>query len=274
MVTTLKIERTDTNSIGNILGNIKGDSYNIDVKKLGDIIVREVTYRQRGKRLNLRKLHKAVGGQSSCLLCDQMARDTEIFEIFSSNIFTQRLCSNFALKLVQMLGEINSNLKVGIIDYDSNCIDIVRPLLSVCDKLTVVTQSIEEYMYISDEILMDMGATFLLTKNFASLNVCDLIIAPSKIDVPLSLKDRCVVITTELPTYMIGGQIYFEYDIDLPSEIELLRPKWCSAIEFGSALYIAENLYTLGSVVPKLCRSESVVQTLPSMVKMLNNLVA
>lgn len=274
MVTTLKIERTDTNSIGNILGNIKGDSYNIDVKKSGDIIVRDVTYRQRGKRLNLRKLYKAVGEQSSCLLCDQMARNTEIFEIFSSNIFAQRLCSNFALKLVQMLGEANSNLKVGIIDCDSNCIDMVRPLLRVCDRLTVVTQSIEEYMYISDEILMDMGATFLLTKNYASLNVCDLIIAPSKIDVPLSLRDRCVVITTELPTYMIGGQIYFEYDIDLPSEIELLRPKWCSAIEFGSALYTAENLYMLGSVVPKICKSESVVQTLPSMVKMLNNLVA
>lgn len=267
MLTTLTVEERNLGkSPLSIIYKLIGDSVSVNIREYREITVREIIYKKRRKTIDLRKISEAAGAQRGCIICGRGIFEDGSFGLyrFYSPRFKQRLCTNFALESVRAMQDISRGLKIGVLDNNCACADIIRDFLSLCGDVTVVSSAIEEYEYIAEEIMSECGASFLLTSNPDSLNNCDLIIAPERISVPLSLRSQCVVLTVAPPRCPTGGQVYHGYKITLPKELNDLRPRECGEVYFASALYTKGRLHALGTLVPEFCSNSGGVQTVKS----------
>ncbi len=272
MLTVLTLEeKIGKNAPARVLNRLRGDSLGVDIREYKGIALKELVYKQRRKNINLRRISIAAGVQRNGIICPEgifKNGEAGLYRFYSVR-FKQRLCTNFALQTVRAMKNTNRSLSIGILDRGCVCGDIMRDILAVFDRVKVVSPSAGEYEYIAEEIFADCGASFLLTENCGALNSCDFIIAPEQINFPLKPSAHSIVLTIAPPSAGASGEIYYDYEVELPAEYESLRPAWCSGEYFGSALYAKGRQYQLGSLIPRLCSNNTVAQTVRSMAKRL-----
>ncbi len=173
----------------------------------------------------------------------------------------QRLCGNMALEVLKLMERIPRQLKVGVYDPWGDFSDLAEYLLKYVPDVVVVTKNVGLYTEQAQRILEETGAVLGVKRNVSALSACGLIVSPDRVDEKFTPMTKAVVLTSREPCVSLGCRVYYRYDFRLPAEFESLRIKETDAEYFGGALYSLCGVYSLGSVVPFLCVSNTDSQT-------------
>lgn len=268
MLTSVNIiSQKPNNEFTRFLYRLRGDSVSENIVSSGSLSVRQLTYTCRSGKVKAQKLYKRLG-QNALVLAPKCAGLPDGIIRFNSNAFSQRLCVNMALEALRS-AENTADLRLGIFDPEAVAPDFLLEALRLCRSPVAVTYDPLPYEEIRRRALDELGASAVITRGTNELKNCDFIVAPARIGAYLPIKSTAVVLTAGEPYIKLPGRIYFRYTLNLPENIERLRPKELDAEYFCSALYTLCSMYSLGSAVPMSCVGRNTSQTVGSLSNMI-----
>lgn len=271
MLTALYINKVNHKS--RMLGTMSSllpDRIKVEIKEADDISIRCVEYISHKDKINFKKIDRIVGAQRNHLLCDKnIALPKELgYRRFEGTEYSKRLCTNTAIRLLQRVKD-ERQLCVCLVDIDACFADIVPYLLKYTDKLVVITNKVNLYSQVADDMLSEFGAVLRISKNLLSTQTADLVIAPSySRELKLKCENSVVLSVADTPLESNAIVIY-AYDILLPKKLRGLLPKGITDTYLASALYSIDRRYMLGCVVPSLFIGKDSVYTIEALRKML-----
>ena len=270
MLTALHIKKKEhRNAVAKLIYSLLPDRINVETKSVDKVNLRCVTYISHRERVNFSKIDALVKAQRNRLLCDEKIHLPEHlgYKRFCDNEYKKRLCTNLALELLRECR--NSNVKVGLVDIDGDFSLYPKFLLKYCDSLAIVTHDIKHYSLVCEELLCETGVSVMLGRSFSVLKNCDMIIAVSKMDFSVKLKEDAILLCVEKPRVKPQCTTVFDYAVNLPDNLKNLCVENLSDTYLMSALYSLCGMYELGAYVPNLCVSENCVHTLSSLKNMM-----
>ncbi len=272
MITSLSIKLPEKpKGIKKLFYFLKNDKVEVEIKKARGVSVKHLTYTSYSGKIRIDKIDSIIGAQRNHLLCSPTLKFPENsgYRRFSSNAFSQRLCTNMALSAIESCVRPET-LKIGLYDPDGDSHDILFHILKHCSDVKVVTNDFNSYQYELERAMDELGASAVVTQNISEL--CDrlFVIAPCVIEEKLPLKQETLVLTTGCPKVPSSGLVYYKYHLRMPNRFDLLKPKDFDEEYFCSALYTLASQYELGSIVPLLCCNYSSSQTVKSLCAYLN----
>lgn len=229
----------------------------------GKIPIRHIEYINRNGRVNWHRISKKTGNERHRLLYSGAVApaddaDLRLFEPFA---LRQRLCSNMALSVLEMMKEGTKDLRTGLYDPEGEFCDLPEYLLKFTDKLVVVTKNHKVYRQQAQRLLEETGAVLCVTSRAGVLSDCGLIVSPCVLDVKFTPLSTAVILTCHKPKIPLACRVYYSYSFHLGSEFEALKPEGLSSEVFAGALYSLCGFYAFGSVVPLVCTSPTDTQT-------------
>ena len=200
MITSLSLKLPEKQKgIKRLFHIIKNDKVEVEVKKARGVRVKQVTYTSYSGKIRLDKIDSIIGAQRNHLLCSPTLKFPENsgYRRFSSNAYSQRLCTNMALSAIE--GCVRPEmLKVGIYDPDGDSHDILFHILKHCSDVKVVTNDFDSYQYELERAMDELGASAVVTQNISDLCDCMFVIAPCVIEEKLPLKQETLVLIQPL----------------------------------------------------------------------------
>ena len=191
------------------------------------------------------------------------------FVPFEPYEFRQRLCSNMAIEVLSIMGEVPSRLRIGIYDPAGDFTDLAPFLLRYTDNLCVVTENFRIYSDLSKSIINETGAVLRVNRRVSALSSCGFIISPGVIRERFTPLSKAVVLTSCKPMVYLPCSVYSRYSLRLPKEFQSLCPDGVDSEVFCGALYSFCRIYRLGSIVPFVCMNSENSQTTLSLRKYL-----
>ncbi|MBR2109370.1 MAG: hypothetical protein IJ932_05460 [Ruminococcus sp.] len=271
MLVALNIEnQLPKTRLEKLINTVRGDKIISEIKNIGGVALRDITYINRRGKINLDKLASALG-ETKCIICNGDAALPEGFFRFENREFRSLLSINLGVYILEELKKAGENLPVGFCDPDGLYSEHIIRLSRCCNNLTAVTDNLEQYDEISEKILYDSGAVVSVTDNRRRLADCRLIIAPKRVREPICTLGNTVILSGEKPSVSLSGVCYYEYSIRTPNSFAVFKPPRFTAEYFSGALYSLARRYELGSVVPTSCSDRVLSQTPASLVKYLKN---
>lgn len=270
MLTSLHIETPQYSSkFTEFLSKLRGDTLKVDVVNADFVEIKRVSYICRTGRINYKKLDKVVGTQRNRLICSEKVKlDANFgYKRFENSEYRRRLCTNLAIKLLEITDD--NELSVGIVDMDASATLLPKYLLKFLSSITVVTDRLDVYTEVAQQVLGDIGAPIVVTKSKDVLRNCDLVIAPYGIDSSYAIKSGAVVLTDTEDKNLDDCILVYDYSINLSDSLVDVCPKCVDYTYFAAALYTMGRVYTLGSKVPSLCMTRARVHTIYSLKKQL-----
>lgn len=253
MLTSLSVyTQTHNTRLGKLLSKIRRDSIEIYYTHKGDVKIKCIDYVQRTNNINWKKLDKIIGAQRSCLLCskDVALNQSLQYKRFDDSEYKERLCTNMGITLANQLSK--DNISVGIIDKTGAFSTLPQCILKYTDNVIVVTENIDFYTRISENLIEETGAVVRLSQSQKSLCDCKLIIAPHKVTSNEGITQNSLLLTAHKPDIFLPCVCVYDYVIDFPKHLLQLCPNGMDKTYFASALYSLLNIYQLGALVPRL----------------------
>ena len=227
----------------------------VNLLRARGVTLRHVIYTSYSGEVKLEKADEAVGMQRGRLLCSDRLEfpPRSGYKRFSSAAFSSRLCTNFALSV---LDGGQADVRVALYDPDAACADLLPHLLACCGDVTAVTDCFEPYLCAADRALEELGAAAVITRRRAELSACGLVIAPRPVREPLPLCEKAVVLTAGKPLVPLNGTVLWRYHFKMPDGFADIKPEELSEEYFCSALYTLGSQFELGSIVPLSAQGE------------------
>lgn len=267
MITALNVEVPDKGrGIIRLINSLKRDKYEISLNRARGVCLKKINVRTYSGRVKLDKLDCILGANHKNILCpDNIKFPIESgFHKFESDIFASRLCTNMGLEILRNC-HFTDDIHLGIYDTNGNSADFLLYALKYCSNITIITNAREIYSEQLDRAMNELGATAVISDKDEDLTDCNFIIAPEIINHTLPIKSESVVLTNRKPSAYISASVYYNYIFKVPNGFDKIKPAELSDEYFCSALYILENQYELGSIIPKMCCNSSVSQTVKSL---------
>lgn len=257
MITVLTMEEHTPKTAFEKIGNkFKRDYIKNDIKSIERLKVSNIIYNKYKEKVLWDKIGRQAGYEKKALLCSQ---DIELpkhlgFKRYNSKKLNERMSENAAFEALERLKLPRGTLKIGVYDPKGTRSDIVEALLKYTAMLTVVTDDIQYYLTVLDDIMDRCGASFIVQKNLNYLAECTVVVAPEKILRRIPLKSSAIVFTGHRPAVGLQGLVFDDFTICLPSQYKELKPSSISDEYFAGALYDRGKQYRLGAAVPDICR--------------------
>lgn len=270
MLTALHIlKKQRKNIVGKLVSLVTPDYVKVEIKTVGQLQLKCVTYHSHREKVNFSKIDKHVKAQRNRLLCDEeiVLDESCGYKRFCDSEYREYLCTNLALEMLRKFR--NNGMKVGLVDINGDFILYPEMLLKYCDSLCVVTEDTDSYSQLCDNLLYDTGVAVQLSKTYSSLEQCDIVIAPKVFDFSVALKESAVVFTTKKPEKRCLYSVVFDYCVELPQNLTQLKVVFLSDTYLCGALYTLCRMYELGELVPSLCVTQSCVHTIQSLKNMM-----
>ena len=267
---SVKIPEKETGVKG-LARRLRRDKVDVTVQKARGVSLRHVIYTSYSGQVRLERADKAVGVQRSQLLCSEklVFPHHSGYKRFYSGAFAARLCTNLALMVLRECTCAQS-LRLGIVDPRAVAADFVLKALEFVDRPLIVTENYDPYELTRDRALQENGAAMTITKNLAELEHCDLIVAPTRLEMTLPLSRSSILLTVGEPTCEQYAACYYHYHFRTPNGFDQIKPKELSTEYFCSALYTLAAQYELGSIVPLSCSGKTGSQTVKSLANLLD----
>lgn len=270
MLTVLNIEnRMKGGRWGKLLSGLSLNSLRVSQASLGEISVTTLSYVCRNGRVDWDRISRKAGENRRDLVYCGKSEIPEACGVipFEPTALRQRLCSNMALEVLELMKELPPKLKVGVYDPRGEFCDLGEFLLRYTVDPVIVTKNRSFYTQQAQRILEETGGVIRVSRNMSALSACGLIISPERIDEAFTPMTKAVVLTSAVPKVPLCCRVYYRYSFRLPKELESIRPEGTDAEAFGGALYSLCGVYSLGSVVPFVCMNGSDTQTTLSLRK-------
>lgn len=235
-------------------------------EEAGGITAKKITCGIKNGKINREKLLKKLGGEK-LVVCSRERKYLlpSGVRCFSDRKLRERLCGNFAVAAAKRMSREKTDVKIGLFDPDGENSDLPAFLLECTRNLLVVTYAAEIYVPCADWILEEKGAVFSISHNICDLEQCDFIIAIEPIREKIYPKDKCVMLSSDVPSVPLQCQCFWDYSVDIPEKFKKLRPEDVPEITFGAALYELCGIYELGTQAPLICRNSTTAHTAASL---------
>lgn len=273
MLTSLYIySKPHRTKLGEFLSKLRCDRIDTYYRQKGPIKVRCVEYIQYSKNINWKKIDKIVLAQRNHLLCskDVILNESMGYKRFDDSEYKERLCTNLGITLTSEISQ--KNISVGIIDKKGMFSSLVECILKYTDNVVVVTDNIDFYTQVAENLIEETGAPLRLSQSQKSLCECKLIIAPSKVTSFEGISSKSLLLTAHIPQVDLPCAYVYDYAIDFPKPLLPLCPTGLDKTYFASALYSLADIYQLGSIVPRLSVSRDGAHTTMSLLTLLQNI--
>lgn len=271
MFTVLNVERWEQKGMLRLFGRFLHNPMKYGFADNGSYKIGYLDYVARNGRVNWKKIGKKVrktGGQ--VVYSGKEEVDTSAgFVPFVPVELRQRLCTNMALEVLDIMESVPDTLRVGLYDPAGDFAPFVPFLLKYTDNPVVVTKNIRMYSELADELISQTGAVLRPVRSVSALGSCGFIIAPAVIKERFLPMSKAIVLTSACPRVSLPCSVYHKYSFRLPKELDTLRPQGTDAELFGGALYSLCNVYSVGSLVPFVCTNHTDSQTTLSLKKYL-----
>lgn len=156
--------------------------------------------------------------------------------------YLRRVAINGAVKITEIAAAEKNPISVALFDREGRFTGTAKRLLMASKSLSVVTESVEKYEYIAEQLFEIIGAAPTVSDNPLSGAECDMIVAPFGINgfgfVPMA---RIMVAPGCQNGYFINSDCFSVYGLCSPCGIDLA--------EYAAALYLS-GAKELISVVP------------------------
>lgn len=273
MLTVLSVEkRIREGSLGKFLGKISFNSLKASFTEEQGISVNHLRYISRNGKVDWQRISRKAGqGRINLIYSgkEEIPVESGIVPFVPAHL-RQRLCSNIALEVLELMKEFPRKLKIGLYDPRGDFCDLCEYILRYTSDFVVVTKNRELYTEQAQRLLCETGAVLCVSRNISSLSPCGLIISPDRIEESFTPMTKAVLLTSREPCVPLCCRVYYRYSFRLPKELEVLRPENTDTELFGGALYSLCGVYSLGSVVPFVCISNTDTQTTVSLRKYLS----
>lgn len=249
--------------IERIFRRFRRDKIDVEVKSARGVSVKHLTYTSYSGELRLDYADKSIGSQRSRLLCS----DRLIFpkgsgyRRFVSRSFTERLCTNMALSVLDGLRQ-PEKIRLGIFDPDASATDFLLRSLKYCSSPVVVTDNTARYSLTARRALDELGAAVFITRGRDELKNSDFIISTGDCGELPPLSREAIVLCTSGKD--CSGNVYGKYCFRMPNGFDRLRPSELDEEYFCSALYSLGSQWELGSIIPLSCVNRQGSQTVQS----------
>ncbi|MBE6738094.1 MAG: hypothetical protein IKB72_04425 [Ruminococcus sp.] len=226
-------------------------------------------YVARNGRVNWKKIGKRISKEGGKVVYSgkEEVDPSADFVPFVPVELRQRLCTNMALEVLDIMESVPKELRVGLYDPTGDFASFVPFLLKYTDNMVVVTKNMKMYSAMAEEIISETGAMLRPVRCISALGSCGFIIAPAVIKERFFPMPKAVVLTSVCPKVSLPCSVYYKYSFRLPKELDSLRPQGTDAESFGGALYSLCNVYSIGSLVPFVCANHADSQTTLSLKK-------
>ena len=269
MLVALNIEnQLPKTFIEKLFNKVRGDKIVTEIKNVGGVALRDITYLNSKGKINFDKLAFALG-ETKSVLCNEDVTLPEGFSRFENREFKSLLSINLGVYILKQIKKAGEDLPVGFYDPEGLYIEHLSRLSRFNDNLTVVTDNLELYDEVCESIMYDSGAAVSVTDNRQRLSDCRLIVAPECVREPLATRGSAVILSGEKPAVSLSGICYYEYSMRTPNTFTALKPPRFTAEYFSGALYSLARQYELGSVLPTSCSDRALSQTPASLAKYL-----
>ncbi|MEE1154620.1 MAG: hypothetical protein UH241_05635 [Acutalibacteraceae bacterium] len=257
MLTVLTVKDYSNKKRG--LDWFKRDNTQLEVIKYNKIQIVHIIYNKYGKKVKWDKIRQLAGNEAERLLCNEsiVFPESSGLKRYRSNLLKERVAENTTLEVLKRCSEQSDNLEIGVYDSSGKKSAFVRELLKYVDRLTVVTDAVEDYYKIYKQIISETGAVILIKNDVSALKSCNVVVAPEKIKKQIPVRENTVVFTATNPAVCQTGRVYSGYIVVLNESYKDIKPYSLSDEYFAQALYDKGRQYRLGSVLPILCISES-----------------
>lgn len=273
MLTVLSVEkRIRESSFGKFLGKISFNSLKTSYTEEQGISVNHLRYISRNGKVDWQRISRRAGqGRINLIYSgkEEIPMESGIVPFVPAHL-RQRLCSNMALEVLELMKEFPKKLKIGLYDPRGDFCDLCEYILRYTSDFVVVTKNRELYTEQAQRILCETGAVLCVSRNVSSLSACGLIVSPDRIEERFTPMTKTVLLTSREPCVPLCCRVYYRYSFRLPKDLERLRPENTDTELFGGALYSLCGVYSLGSVVPFVCISNTDTQTTVSLHKYLS----
>ena len=250
---------------------LRGGRVEVRVSHARGVTLRHVIYTSYSGMVKLEKADEAIGMQRDRLLCSDKLEfpPRSGYKRFCSNAFAARLCTNFALSLLELCSQA-AGLRTAIYDPVACCADLLPFVLERCGDVSVVTDRFAPYYDAADCALEELGAAAVITRRRETLRGCALIIAPCAVEEPLPVGADAVTLTVCRPKEALGGSVFWHYRFRTPNGFADIKPDELSEEYFCSALYTLGAQYELGSIVPPAAQGAGESCDLKTLAKVLD----
>lgn len=273
MLTVLNIERrVSKGRFGRFLQRISFNSLKTVYTEEQGISVKHLRYISRNGKVDWRCISRKAQQGRVNLICsskEEIPPESGIVP-FVPAALRQRLCTNMALEVLELMKEFPRKLKIGLYDPRGDFCDLCEYMLKYTSDFVVVTKNAGVYTEQAQRLLNETGAVLCVNRNVSALSNCGFIISPDRIEESFTPMTKAVLLTSREPCVPLCCRVYFRYSFRLPKEFEGLRPDNTDTELFGGALYSLCGVYALGSVVPFVCISNTDTQTTLSLRKYLS----
>ncbi|MBQ2944541.1 MAG: hypothetical protein IJD93_07635 [Ruminococcus sp.] len=263
MLTILTIEDKLREGAGERLYSVLAPN-SLNAHSIGEKLqIRHIKYINRNGRINWKKISSKAGKGKAQLLYSgshPVPEESDI-RLFEPLALRQRLCSNMALSVLEMLKEKSNTFRTGLYDPEGEFSDLPEHLLKFTDNLIVVTKNYKVYRQQAQRLLDERGAVLCVSPQTQLLSTCGLIVSPCVLDTGFTPMAKAVVLTCHKPRVPLACRVYYKYSFRLEPELEKLKPEALCAEIFAGALYSLCGFYPLGSVIPFVCTSDTDTQT-------------
>lgn len=272
MITAFSVKIPEKeNGIKGLARRLRRDKVDVTVKRARGVNLRHVVYTSYSGQVRLERTDKAIGEQRSQLLCSEklIFPNHSGYKRFYSASFSARMCTNFALMVLKECTYAHE-LRLGLFDPRAVATDFVLKALDYINCPLIITENHEPYELTRDRALHESGAAITITKNLSELEQCDLILAPTQLEVTLPLSRTAILLTVGEPRGEQYAECYYHYSFRTPNGFDEIKPKELSTEYFCSALYTLGAQYELGSIVPLSCSGKAGSQTVKSLANLLD----
>lgn len=268
MLTAFTIEdKTEQIWYKRLINLLKHDEIKVKINQVSSIALRHIIYVSKRGKINYKAIDRKADLKSQIIICGKDVFFPPRYSVkrFFGHAFTGRMCINMMLDIL-MKSKDCGRISVGLYDLTGVHANVLRKLLKYTSNVKVVTNAVDQYMYVSELIMEEQGASVFVSQDEKSLADCTVVISPDKIFRFIPAAQNCIVLTSVKPAVCLSGLVYYKYSFEMPKVFEEVKPQELSDDYFCNALYTLEQQYDLGTIVPKGCYNESSSQTTASII--------
>lgn len=182
-----------------------------------------------------------LAGKNVQFLLEKGIEPPEGLPVFQGEKLTEKLLEQ---SFQQLLARQQPN-RLSVVDYDGEQLQQMERYFKSAAQIRVITGRVEQYTGCSMELLQNMGASLLISRDIQSSVDSQMLYAPKGIRGSFAPSPEMIVVTMRTRGFQ-GGQLFYPRGFLCPAELEAAVPEGIAPVRFFSALYELSAFQNVG----------------------------
>ncbi len=258
MLVCLDIEKIYSKKpIEKIISFFKRSEVNKTIIKENGVCVLSVDYKQYYGKINFEKIYDLTIGNPKTILCSKdISLKNTPFTRFDNKDYNRKMMENFICNILKNTN--TENLSVSFYDPEGDYASLAEMIIDYIPRLRIVSNIPRFYENESDRITEKNGASYIVDNSIQTIAPCDILIAPSSVNIPVPTGSDTLIFTPTRPPVPVRGIVIYDYYPEIPLWCKRIKPDYIEDNYFLSGLYSLCDRYELSHLHPIKCGNDNI----------------